>query len=218
MLYDLDQGIGRLLDAVDSLGLSGETYVFLMSDNGGVEFIPPVSKRLEHPSTFSKPMRNHPLRGGKWTLYEGGIRVPFMVRGPGIRPGQTDVPVIGWDLLPTFASLAGGRAVALPDIDGTDLKGVLTARSSAVTRPASSPLCFHRYHNGYPHSAILSGRHKLIVFWKTGKRELYDLEADPGELEDLAARMPERVREMEAELTAYMGRVHPGFRARYALP
>ena len=218
MLYDLDQSIGRLLDAVDSLGLTGETYVFLMSDNGGVEFIPPVSKRLQHPSTFDRPMRNHPLRGGKWTLYEGGIRVPFLVRGPGIGPGQSDVPVIGWDLLPTLTSLAGGRGDALRDIDGVDLKGLLTGRSQAVVRPKGSPLCFHRYHNGYPHSAILSGRYKLIVFWKTGKRELYDLEADPGELDDLSGRMPERVRALEGELTAYMDRMNPGLRARYALP
>lgn len=218
MLFDLDRSIGRLLDEVDRLGLAGETYVFLMSDNGGVEFIPPVSKRLEHPSTFDRPMRNHPLRGGKWTLYEGGIRVPFMVRGPGIRPGQTDVPVIGWDLLPTVASLAGGRSVVLPDIDGVDLKALITGRSSAIARPASTPLCFHRYHKGYPHSAIMSGRYKLIVFWKTGKRELYDLEADAGELDDLSASMPERVREMEAKLLAYMDNVNPAFRARYAVP
>jgi len=205
MLYDLDRSIGMLLDEVDELGLSGDTYVFLMSDNGGVEFIPPVSKRLEHPSTFSKPMRNHPLRGGKWTLYEGGIRVPFMVRGPGIRPGQSDVPVIGWDLLPTIASLAGGSAAALPDIDGSDLKGLLTGRSSGVSRNASSSFFFHRYHNGYPHSAILSGRHKLIVFWKTGRRELYDIEADPGEERDLAAKRPEDVRRLAAILRGETG-------------
>jgi arylsulfatase A-like enzyme len=216
MLYDLDRSVGQLLDELDSLGLSGETYVFLMSDNGGVEFIPPVSKRLEHPSTFDRPMRNHPLRGGKWTLYEGGIRVPFLVRGPGIRPGQTDVPVIGWDLLPTIASMAGGRSVAFPDIDGVDLKALITGRATTVVRPVASPLCFHRYHNGYPHSAILSGRYKLIIFWKTGKRELYDLDADAGELDDLSARMPERVRAMEGQLTAYMDRVNPGLRGRYA--
>lgn len=209
MLYDLDRSIGMLLDELDELGLAGETYVFLMSDNGGVEFIPPVSKRLEHPSTFSKPMRNHPLRGGKWTLYEGGIRVPFMVRGPGIRPGQSDVPVIGWDLLPTIASLAGGSAAALPDIDGSDLKGLLTGRSSGVSRTASASFFFHRYHNGYPHSAILSGRYKLIVFWKTGKRELYDLEADPGELDDNSSHRPDLVQALEAELKGYADRVNP---------
>jgi len=216
MLYDLDQGIGRLLDELDSLGLSGVTYVFLMSDNGGVEFIPPVAKRLEHPSTFDRPMRNHPLRGGKWTLYEGGIRVPFLVRGPGIRPGRSDVPVIGWDLLPTIASLAGGRPSSLPDIDGVDLLGTVMGRTASVVRPATSPLCFHRYHNGYPHSAILSGRYKLLVFWKTGRRELYDLVSDPGERSDLSARMPERVRAMEGQLAAYMDRVNPGLRDSYA--
>ncbi len=71
MLADLDSGIGVLLDMIDKLRIEENTYVFLMGDNGAVEFLPPVSNRLDVPSTFKSPMRNYPLRGGKWTLYEG---------------------------------------------------------------------------------------------------------------------------------------------------
>ncbi len=71
-------------------------------------------------------MRNYPLRGGKWTLYEGGIRVPFMVRGPGIKAGiQSDVPVAGWDLLPTINELAGNTKKVPGNIDGGSLVPVI---------------------------------------------------------------------------------------------
>ena len=88
MLENLDQGIGRILDMVDKLGIADNTYIILMADNGGAEFIPPVKNKLDPPSTFAKPMRNAPLRGGKWVLYEGGIRVPFIVKGTRSEPAQ----------------------------------------------------------------------------------------------------------------------------------
>ncbi|TNF40063.1 MAG: hypothetical protein EP310_09565, partial [Bacteroidetes bacterium] len=110
MLEDLDSGIGRILEMADELGIAENTYLIFMSDNGGVEFIPPVKNKFDHPSKFKTHPRNYPLRGGKWTLYEGGIRVPFIVAGPGIEPGsQCNVPVAGWDILPTIAELAGNK-------------------------------------------------------------------------------------------------------------
>src|SRR5690606_30999738 len=126
MIYDLDASIGKLLNMVEQLGIADNTYIFLMADNGAVEFIPPVKNRLDPPSSFPSPMTNYPLRGGKWTLYEGGVRVPFIAKGPGIQAGaQSDVPVAGWDLLPTFNELAGNTKDPGGTIDGASLASVL---------------------------------------------------------------------------------------------
>lgn len=212
MLFDLDRAVGRLMEELDRLGIADHTYVILMADNGGVEFIPPVSNRLDHPSTFDRPMRNAPLRGGKWTLYEGGIRVPFMVSGPGIKPGQTDVPAIGWDILPTITSLAGGDPGKLKDLDGGSLVSVLHGRPEARVQRPTEALFFHRFHKGYGHSAVIQGDLKLIHFWKTGKLEMYDLKADPRELKDLSSVDPARTKSLDKLLADYMQRVNPALK------
>ncbi len=207
MLEDLDTGIGKLMAEVDRLGLADNTYVILMADNGAAEFIPPVKNKLDHPSAFQVPPRNHPLRGGKWVLYEGGIRVPFIVRGPGIKPGsQCDVPVVGWDLLPTLADLAG-YAPALPaDLDGGSFRSLLAHGTGTVRRPREE-LIFHRYASSYPHSAIRVGDYKLLKIWKTNALELYNLKDDLGETKDLAKERPEKTQELHERLMAYLKRV-----------
>jgi arylsulfatase A-like enzyme len=207
MLADLDAGIGRLLDEVDRLGLAANTYVILMADNGAAEFVPPVKNKLDHPSAFPVPPRNHPLRGGKWVVYEGGIRVPFLVRGPGIKPGsQCDVPVAGWDLLPTLADLAGYAQPLPADLDGASFRRLLTAGTGVVQRPDDF-LVFHRYASGYPHSAIRVGDYKLIKIWKTNALELYHLKDDLGETTDLAKKLPAKTKELHEQLMAYLKRV-----------
>jgi arylsulfatase A-like enzyme len=207
MLEDLDTGIGRVLDEVDRLGLADRTYVIFMADNGAAEFIPPVKNKMDHPSVFPVPPRNHPLRGGKWVLYEGGIRVPFLVRGPGIRSGsQCDVPVAGWDLLPTLADLAGYARPLPADLDGGSFRGLLTTGAGVVPRPDDF-LIFHRYASGYPHSVIRVGDYKLVKIWKTNTLELYNLKDDLGETTDLAKKMPEKTNDLHQRLMAYLRRV-----------
>lgn len=111
MTHDLDAGVGRLREELNRLGLSERTYVIFMSDNGGRPTLPGAS-------TAGLGL-NHPLRGGKGTLYEGGIRVPFIVAGPGVQPGSVSrVPVTGLDLLPTLADFAGYRGTLPPEVDG----------------------------------------------------------------------------------------------------
>ena len=207
MLADLDTGVGRLLAEIDRLGLAESTYVIFMADNGAAEFVPPVRNKMDPPSAFAVPPRNHPLRGGKWVIYEGGIRVPFIVRGPGIKPGsQCDVPVTGWDLLPTLADLAGYRSPLPADLDGGSFRGLLATGAGIVRRPQEE-LIFHRYASGYPHSAIRVGDHKLIKIWKTGALELYNLQDDLGETTNLAMRLPEKAKELHDRLLAYLKRV-----------
>ncbi len=212
MLEDMDHTIGQVLDRVASLGISENTYILLMADNGSVEMLPPVPslQKLRHPDTFDRPLRNAPLRAGKWTLYEGGIRVPFIVKGPGVSAGSTSrEPVGGWDILPTLATLAGytGR---LPDnLDGGSFVGLLQSQGSGEVQRKNDFLVFHRYSNGYPHSALIRGDEKLIRFWKTGKLELYHLSDDLGETQDLAASQPGKAEELDRKLRAYLQEVHP---------
>ncbi len=217
MLEDLDRSIGAVLDTLERLGIAQNTYVFFMADNGATEFMPAVRNRLDHPSKFPKPMRNYPLRGGKWTLYEGGIRVPFLVRGPGIEAGsQCDAPIVGWDLLATFAELAGGTpASSNLDTDGGSFVNMLRGETGKPVARTNNALIFHRYNDGYPHSAVINGDYKLLKFWKSGKVELYNLKEDRGETHNIAHKNPGKVEELEAEMTAYFRKVNPELLTRY---
>jgi len=207
MLDDLDGAIGKLLDKIEELGIADHTYLILMTDNGGVEAIPPVKNKFDHPSTFKIPSNNYPLRGGKWTLYEGGIRVPFMVMGPGIQPGsQCDIPVTGWDILPTLADLAGNEKPLPANLDGTSFRPLLENGKEGNFLRKEEALVFHYF--GNPHSAIRAGDWKLIKFWNLKKMELYNLKEDPGELKDLSTSNPEKATELEARLMAYLEKVH----------
>ncbi|MEZ4902103.1 MAG: sulfatase-like hydrolase/transferase [Spirosomataceae bacterium] len=216
MIHDLDSSIGELLKMVETLGITDNTYIVLMADNGAVEFIPPVKNRLDPPSTFKVPMRNYPLRGGKWTLYEGGIRVPFIVKGPGVKKGsQSDVPVAGWDLLPTFSELAGNTQALALDTDGGSMVPVLKNNGIGSIKRLSNDFYFHRYNNGYPHSAIIEGDFKLIKFWKTKKVELYNIEKDIGEISDLSAQEAKKAKLLEAKLMQYINEVNPALPKLY---
>lgn len=206
MVEDLDTGVGKLLDKLDELGIADSTYVIYMADNGGVPFVPPdQEKHLADPTTIDDVSRNYPLRAGKWTLFEGGIRVPFIVRGPGVKPGSfCNAPVVGWDILPTIADLAGYKERLPEDIDGGSLRPLLlNGGDGSVSRPAES-LVFHRYTDAYPHSAIRKGDYKLIKFWKPEKLLLFNVKDDIGETRDLAKTMPDKTRAMHQDLMAYL--------------
>ena len=118
MPYNLDESIGRLLGAVERLGIAESTYVILMADNRGLGTIPGAQNSLAPP--------NRPLRGSKHTLYEGGIRVPFLVAGPSVEPTSVShVPVTGYDRLPTLYDLADGKEPLPPEMDGSSFREVL---------------------------------------------------------------------------------------------
>lgn len=207
MLDNLDTGIGRILDEIEKLGIAGNTYLILMSDNGGVEFIPPVKNKFDHPSAFKTHPNNYPLRGGKWTLYEGGIRVPFIVIGPGVKKEtQCSVPIAGWDIIPTLCDLAGATAPLPEYLDGTSIKPLLQQGDKGNFNRKRDDLVFHYF--GKSHSAIRVGDYKLIKFWDLKRIELYNLKNDPGELTDLAKTKPQKVTELEARLMNYLNEVH----------
>jgi len=163
---------------------------------------------------LSQPPRNHPLRLTKQYLYEGGIRVPFIVRGPGVKAGAIcREPVAQYDLLPTFYELAGGREPLPAEIDGGSLRPLLEDPASGAVKRMMPGLVFHRpLLKPQPHSAFRVGDFKLVITWsgpwQVGKRELFNLAKDIGEQQNLAEAMPGKADEMSATLIAYLKSVN----------
>lgn len=211
MLEELDKGIGRIMDKLKELGMEKNTYIIYMADNGGVDFIPPppIKNKMDPPSSFSTTMNNYPLRGGKWVLYEGGIRVPFIIRGPGVKPGAfCSVPVAGYDILPTLSDLAGNKRQLPEYLEGGSMRPLFGNAANSKVKRKEDALYFHRYNNSYKHSAVIDGKYKLVKLWKNNKVELYDLEKDLGEVHDLAGKMPRLAENLESKLMTYLEKVH----------
>jgi len=194
---NLDSSVGSLLDALEELGIRDNTYIFYTSDNGG-------SKNIKNPST-----NNLPLREGKTWVYEGGIRVPFMISGPGLEPGRSDIPVIGWDFYPTFCAILQCRGALPNGIEGGNLMPMLRGEDSTVERRHGNALVWHFPHyltakGSSPQSAIRVGDFKLIRFYHDQQSELFDLKNDIGETIDVAAQYPDLAARLEKQLSAYL--------------
>ena len=204
MMEELDAGVGRLLKALDELGIADNTYVFFTADNGGRGTVPG--------GKTSRLATNHPLTGAKHSLYEGGIRVPFLARGPGITPGSVcHTPVVGYDFLPTFHDLAGGRGALTDEIDGVSISPLLGKPNTAKIGRPHDALFFHRPGRGF--SAIRQGNFKLMLFWARNgtirSRELYQFDPDPREkTRNIAARNPAKAKELEGVLLRYLKSVN----------
>jgi arylsulfatase A-like enzyme len=202
MMEELDQGVGRVLDALKELGIDDETYVILTADNGGRGTVPGGDEK--------RTATNHPLTGAKHSLYEGGIRVPLLARGPGIAAGGVcHTPVVGYDFLPTFFELAGGkgREPLTGDVDGVSLRKLFDNPSETSLGRADAAVVFHRPGRGF--SAIRRGSDKLMVFWRPNgtiaRRELYDLGENPIEQDrDIAGEQKEKADALQATLLAYL--------------
>jgi arylsulfatase A-like enzyme len=210
MLDELDAGVGRLLDAVRDLGLEGTTFVFYGSDNGGAG---PVQKTLPKGQVGlppDLPARNAPLNEGKGTIFEGGVRVPFMVRGPGVPENRfCRTPVVLYDIYATIHDLLGARDPLPETIDGTSIKELIFRGDEGGLRRPGPGLIFHLPNRVFPHSAMRDGDYKVMVHWKDkewGIREtkLYRLTDDIGERKDLSAEMPEKARGMTEALVGYL--------------
>lgn len=203
MLEDLNTGIGQILQTLDEIGIGSNTYVFFTSDNG---------TDAELTKGEAVPSCNYPLRRGKQTIYEGGIRVPFIVRGPGIKPGSVShIPVAGYDLLPTFYELAGGNEALPGDLDGGSFASLLKGNGLGEIKRPVPGLIFHLpfpIKGGIPMSAIRVGDFKLLVHWDDKKYELFDLATDIGEKNNLADQMPAKTKELFDILQSYLKSVN----------
>ena len=192
----LDDGVGKILAALDKAGVRDNTIVLFLSDNGGSTGTPNNDTKYAgtHP-TFKIPARNHPLRGMKGTVYEGGIRTPAILSWPGrLESRDEHSPVHVADWLPTFAALAAYRARDDLKWDGSNRWPLFTG--------AAKPELRTLYWVG-PGGNSLALRHgDLVLIRQKGKPdELYDLAVDPGQQQDLATSRPEALRELLALLT-----------------
>jgi arylsulfatase A-like enzyme len=203
MVRAMDENVGRLLDKLDELKLTGKTVVIFTSDNGGLTTL----GRRPGPTCV------RPLRGGKGWCYEGGIRVPLIVRAPGVtEPGsECDVPVYSADFYPTMLSLAGIELMPKQHSDGLDLTDLMKA-GTPLDREF---IVWHypHYHGSAwrPGSAIRSGKWKLVEHYDYEKIELFDLEKDIGEKNDLSGKMPEKVKELHQMMRKYLESVDAEF-------
>jgi arylsulfatase A-like enzyme len=195
MIERMDSGIGHILDKLDRLKLTENTVVIFVSDNGGLEAL----------------QSQAPLRAGKSTLYEGGIRVPMAIKWPGVVKAGTssDEPVISNDLFSTIMEIAG-VPYRKDYADGVSLMPLLSGNATTLARDAIYWHYPHYHHfGGKPGTAIRAGDYKLIE-WYEGAMvglgpavELFNVVDDIGETRDLAAAQPERAAAMRAKLEAW---------------
>jgi arylsulfatase A-like enzyme len=191
MIETLDDCVGRIIAKLEALGLAENTVIIFTSDNGGLH----VLETALTPATY-----NLPWRGGKGFLYEGGVRIPLIVRWTRrIKGAQTiDTTVISTDWTPTLLAIAG--VTSNEAYDGVSLAELLTQNRAPLPRA----LYWHEPHytnqGGRPAGAIRDGAWKLIEHYETGYCELFHLGKDPGEATDLGAREPARVAELRGKL------------------
>jgi len=223
MVRALDDSVGRILDTLEQTGLDNNTLVVFMSDNGGVMYVK------------EGPTDNAPFKGGKAMLFEGGIRVPLVLRWKGrIQAGQwCDIPVHATDLFPTLLDLAGQDVtphIELGGIDGRSFKGLLRDPENRQKSYTRDTFFWHYPFNVIvkhpddgvplaPHSAIRQGDYKLIHDW-SGRLLLHNIAQDPFEKEDLSESMPDKTRTLFVQLHDWLDtqvdvKYHPALNPDY---
>ena len=188
MIDEVDAGLGKMMDLLEARGELDNTYIIYTSDNGG----------------GLKP--NGPLSWGKAQLFEGGLRVPWVVAGPGVKQGvQCDVPVVQWDLLATLHDLSGSKAPLPENLDGGSLRSVLErGNAGRVERPGKGLVFHYPCYFAPPITLIRMDDYKYMKHLLTGETKLFNLADDIGEKNNLASSMPEKAAEMDKVLTAYL--------------
>jgi arylsulfatase A-like enzyme len=202
MLEEADQNLGLLIDALEAKGELDNTYIMFTSDNGSECVARDAQNRRF----------NGPLQEGKYSAFEGGIRVPFIVSGPGIQGGaQCDAPIVQWDLLPTLHALSSNPTPLPEYIDGGSLADVFIQRDQGAINRRAPGLVFHfpSYYQ-VPLSCIRIGDFKFLRNMNTNEMKLFNVKDDYREQHDLAASMPEKVSEMDKILRNYIDEVDGG--------
>ncbi len=196
MLASLDENVGRVLRRIDDLKLTDHTVVILTSDNGGVDFS--TAKSDNRP-----PTSNAPFRSGKGTLYEGGLRVPLIIRWPGRTKAGSEcaAQVTSQDFFPTLADALGQTEV--PRHDGVSLLPLLENPKASLNREALFWHYPHYYPRMTPASAIRAGDWKLIQYYEDNRLELFNLKTDPAETKNLAATQPAKTKALRKKLDAW---------------
>lgn len=200
LVEGMDKSLGDLMDYLDKEGIADDTYILFLSDNGGLSLTPQRGGQAH--------TQNLPLRQGKGSLYEGGIRVPMLFAGPGIAPSSTSKQYVGIDdVFPTLLELAGQKKYkTIQTVDG---KSIVPFLKDANKTDNEKVLLWH-YPNNWTNvnlkgiswgTALRKGNWKLIYFHKYKTLELYDLSNDISEANNLAAKYPEKVKELADLMT-----------------
>jgi arylsulfatase A-like enzyme len=195
MIYSVDENIGRLFDKLHELRIEDNTIIIFTSDNGGLS------------TSEGSPTSNFPLRAGKGWLYEGGIRVPLIIRYPGKgKPGSViNTPVSSIDFYNTIAGMTGSKPIARTD-------GVSFIQLFSEDKMKERPLFWHYPHYSNqgvePGSAVRLGRYKLIDNFQSGKQELYDIVNDISETNDISSINPEKTKELYGLLKQWRTETH----------
>ncbi|MFH1737506.1 MAG: sulfatase [bacterium] len=194
MVEIVDRNVGRLMDTLDRLNLTENTAVLFFSDNGGT----------------LRSTNNAPLREGKGWLYEGGIRVPLIIKWPGHVPegGVCHEPVIGSDLYPTIVEMVGDKAKPGDSPDGVDLAPLWRGKEQLERDTFYWYYPHYNSHSMQPCAAIRKGDYKLIEYYDPPHLELYNIAQDLSEKHDLAEKMPEKAAALLGDLHGYLARVH----------
>jgi arylsulfatase A-like enzyme len=202
MVEETDASLGAIIDALKESKVLDNTYVIFTSDNGGG-----VGRRDDAGNRFQGP-----LQEGKRSTFEGGLRVPFVVSGPGIKPGtQCDVPVVQWDLLPTLHDLSGSSSPLPSGVDGGSLREVFERDNAGGVRRGAPGLVFHYpCHFHPPISVIRIGDYKLMRHLNSGEVKLFNVATDYAEQQNLVQQMPEKASEMDQILRQYVDEVDGG--------
>lgn len=204
LVEGMDKSLGDLMDFLEAKGLAQNTIILFMSDNGGLS--------LSYARGGGAHTQNLPLRAGKGSVYEGGIREPMLVKWPGVvKPASVSrQPVIIEDFFPTILEMAGiQQAKTLQQVDGRSFVPVLR---QADAKLSERPLVWHLPNKWIPedgpginyHSALRMGDWKLVYSMRHRRLELYHLQQDLGEQKDLAAQYPDRVKQMARQLTTIL--------------
>ncbi|MBN1341658.1 MAG: sulfatase [Phycisphaerae bacterium] len=208
MIKSMDESLGRLLDKLDELKIADNTIIIFFSDNGGNEY-----DRVGPEEWL--PTNNDPLRLGKGSIYEGGVRVPMMVYWPGVvaKGSRCAEVVSSVDFYPTILDMVGLKPRAGQIIDGRNIVPLLKGKAK-LDRQAVFCHMPHRIKpvTGWlnaPSTSVRKGKWKLIRFYETNEAfpnpyELYDLEADVGETNNLAGTMPDKVKELDALIDGFL--------------
>ena len=205
MVEEMDLTLVDVLDALEQTGELDNTYIIFTSDNGGGH-----SEKRKIDGEIRR--FNGPLQEGKRSIYEGGIRVPTVISGPGIKAGsQCDVPIVQWDFLPTFHDLSGSEAPMPPNTDGGSLRQVFKkGNKGKVKRVAPGIIHHYTCHYHPPISSIIMGDYKLMRHLNSNEFKLFNLKSDYREEKNLASAMPEKVKEMDQACRKYVKKVDGG--------
>lgn len=198
MVDQLDQNIGRLIDKLDNVGITENTIVIFASDNGAVKATSDMS----------------PYREGKGHLYEGGLRVPFIMKWPNQIPPNSlnEIRTRTEDIFPTIADIVGAELADNINIDGESLVSQFNGPSMRKGMGDREMFWYYPHYapqGNSPGGAIISGDYKYIEFFDPRKYELYNIKTDPGEQLDLSTKMPEKIIELSGKFNKWIHEINP---------